>query len=256
MLRHLVRKAARPLTLAAIACAISPALLASQGTTGILQGVITDSITGEAIAEARIAVRGTPLTAFTDSSGGYLIAGIPAGTYTVRVAAARSTTVDRDTIRILAGRTTRLDAMLHRRPGVPAGSLVDGVPVIRNRLPPGQEHREHQLIRGGYTDQVPRCVADAHGVLQGVARDPEGRVIPGARISVARTALATQTDSMGRYRFPAVPPGRHQVRAAKPGYRAIEFQGLQVRACQIVAQDFTLAEVEVEIEDPLFRRID
>lgn len=255
MISHLVRIARRQLPSVALVVAAAAPLVA-QGPTAKLEGIVRDGVDARPVAAARITILGTAFGALTDSSGYYFINGIPAGSYVVRATAARGQGLDLDSVEVHPGGVTRQDFTLRTPPGGDAPVHVDGVPIAQNRLLSGREHLEHQLVPGRYTDRAPDCSVAGHGVLEGAARDQDHRLLAGARVTVVGTTLSTQTDHLGRYRFPAVPLGRHQVRAAKPGHQAGEIRGLRVLPCQTVTLDFTLAEVEVEIGVPLFRRID
>jgi hypothetical protein len=52
-------------------------------TTGTIEGVATDAMTGEPVAEATVRVANTTIEAKTDEQGHYLLTGLPPGTYTV-----------------------------------------------------------------------------------------------------------------------------------------------------------------------------
>lgn len=103
---------------------------------------------------------------------------------------------------------------------------------------------------------APLVAQGSTGKLEGIVRDSlSARPVAAARITILGTTRAALTDSLGRYRFDSLPAGRYDLRAARPGYRAREIRGLRVMSRQTVTQDVTLAEVAVEIEGPLFRRI-
>jgi len=58
------------------------------------------------------------------------------------------------------------------------------------------------------------------GFVHGVVVDPAGSRVPGAQVLLA-TAVGvvarTEADSLGQFRFPAVPPGRYEVRVSAAG---------------------------------------
>src|SRR6185436_13990044 len=61
------------------------------------------------------------------------------------------------------------------------------------------------------------------GSVQGVVRDVQGGVLPGASVAVSNAsglALEIVTDGAGGYRYPALPPGRYQVVARLGGFDA------------------------------------
>ncbi len=59
--------------------------VASAAGTGTIEGRVKNEATGAYLNNARIAVAGTTLLAFTDASGSFLIAGVPAGARTLEV---------------------------------------------------------------------------------------------------------------------------------------------------------------------------
>jgi len=116
-----------------IACAagFAAALLTSlfcrpvAAQTGTISGTVTDT-TGTGIAGADIRVEGTFLHAASDEQGHYELAGVPAGSHTLRVllmgyrAATRSVSVS-------AGATAELNFTLERTPiPMPAVEVVVG----------------------------------------------------------------------------------------------------------------------------------
>ena len=64
--------------------ALVPAITLAQ--SGQLRGRLTDASTKEPLVGATITLIGTKIGAVTDASGNYIVAGIPAGRYTVRFA--------------------------------------------------------------------------------------------------------------------------------------------------------------------------
>jgi hypothetical protein len=83
----------------------------------------------------------------------------------------------------------------------------------------------------------------AMGVVAGrvMARADTGAATPaaGASITVVGSALATATDTDGRFVLDLVPPGQHAVRVRLPGYRLVE-RAVNVRAGDTVHVDVIL----------------
>jgi TonB-dependent starch-binding outer membrane protein SusC len=73
-------------TLVAVASISStlPARVSAQGATGIVRGTITNSASGQPLANAQVSIPGTTLGAITNATGVFNISGVPAGTQTVR----------------------------------------------------------------------------------------------------------------------------------------------------------------------------
>ncbi|RPJ70866.1 MAG: TonB-dependent receptor [Acidobacteria bacterium] len=67
---------------------------------------------------------------------------------------------------------------------------------------------------------APAAAREEAGSLHGVVVDPGGSRVPGAQVLLA-TAVGivarTEADSLGQFRFAAVPPGRYEVRVSAPG---------------------------------------
>lgn len=80
-------------------------------TTGIIEGTVTDSTNQAAIVGATVSSVGTALQATTNAQGNYTIAGVPAGSATVSVAATGYVTQSRDAT-VVAGQTATLDFSL------------------------------------------------------------------------------------------------------------------------------------------------
>jgi hypothetical protein len=70
------------LALAVVVLVFAATSLAAQGTTGKVEGTVTDP-TGQPVAGAQVLVRGTSLGAVTNSAGYWFINSVPAGTYTL-----------------------------------------------------------------------------------------------------------------------------------------------------------------------------
>ncbi|MCX7894561.1 MAG: carboxypeptidase regulatory-like domain-containing protein [Thermoanaerobaculum sp.] len=100
------------------------------------------------------------------------------------------------------------------------------------------------------------------GTLEGVLKDPEGGVLPGALVTVSSPALVqgqlrTVTDLRGQFRFPALPPGLYLLQAELTGFRPLQMEGVKVNLGQTTRLDLTLElqataeEVTVVAESPL-----
>jgi hypothetical protein len=60
-------------------------LVARSGSTGAIEGRIKNTVTGEYLNHARVAVKGSAQTVLTDSSGYFRISDVPAGKATLHV---------------------------------------------------------------------------------------------------------------------------------------------------------------------------
>src|SRR5436309_13513372 len=66
-------------------------------------------------------------------------------------------------------------------------------------------------------------VAQTLGTITGEVRDSTGGVVPGATVTVVNKATnatrTTQTNEVGLFDFPALPPGNYTVKAELEGFK-------------------------------------
>ncbi len=96
---------------AAQAAAGEPAGAVTAQGTGSVAGRVQNVVTGRYLSNARVAVEGTGLIAFTDEAGNYILAGVPAGRRELRVFYS-GLDEQRLAIDVAAGRTTELNVDL------------------------------------------------------------------------------------------------------------------------------------------------
>lgn len=106
----------------------------------------------------------------------------------------------------------------------------------------------------------PAFAQEQRGSIEGVVRDASGAVLPGATVDATSNvgpATSTVTDSVGQYRFPALPPGNYKVTANLQGFVSKEVVDVRVGLGQIKKVDFSLPlsgvteTVNVTAETPL-----
>ncbi|MBL9187696.1 MAG: TonB-dependent receptor [Opitutaceae bacterium] len=116
------------LRLALLALGLATALRA-QTPTGLVEGRVLNAASGTYVEGARVSVEGTALETFTDETGRFLLAGVPAGEARVRVfytgAAPYAATV-----RIAAGQAATHDVSLGVTPGA-SGARGEAVKLDR-----------------------------------------------------------------------------------------------------------------------------
>ena len=100
------------------------------------------------------------------------------------------------------------------------------------------------------------------GSVQGIVKDSDGGVLPGATVTALSKALvmgrmSTTSDVRGGWRFPALPPGAYTFEAALTGFRTVRREGVRVSLGGSLAVDLVLplesvsAEAVVTAEAPL-----
>ncbi len=82
------------------------------------------------------------------------------------------------------------------------------------------------------------------GVIEGIATDPQGAVIPGVDVSVTHidTHVVTpgKTNNTGYYRAADLVPGKYLVHFSSPGFEPIDITGIEVPAGQVIRVDAQL----------------
>jgi outer membrane receptor protein involved in Fe transport len=90
----------------------------------------------------------------------------------------------------------------------------------------------------------------ATGNIEGVVTDPTGSVIPGVSVVVrnmdTNVSRDTVSDGTGRYRAPALPPGRYEVGAMKSGFQVSPQTNIQVQVGQTVPVDVRMRPAGVD----------
>ncbi|MDQ6707815.1 MAG: TonB-dependent receptor, partial [Acidobacteriota bacterium] len=103
------------------------------------------------------------------------------------------------------------------------------------------------------TTSVP-ARADVTGSILGIAHDPTGAVIPGARVVATNLdtnqARATTSDGSGEYRLLALPVGRYRIEASHAGFQKFLTTGIELTVNEQRRVDITLevGTVEQQIE--------
>ena len=94
--------------------------------------------------------------------------------------------------------------------------------------------------------QTPQVMAQSSqtGVLSGIVRNAAGGALAGATVTVASETLASgprtaSSDSAGRYRFPALPPGAYHVSVMLADFKPLEANA-RLHLGQLVTLDVVL----------------
>ncbi|MBX2992639.1 MAG: TonB-dependent receptor [Bacteroidetes bacterium] len=98
------------------------------GTTGLLEGRVTDKATGQYVVGANVTVVGTQFGAAADVDGIFVIANIRAGTYSVKFSSVGYRTVILQNVTILPDLRTRIDMQLD-----PSAVELDAIEVRAER---------------------------------------------------------------------------------------------------------------------------
>ncbi|WP_414661808.1 TonB-dependent receptor [Horticoccus sp. 23ND18S-11] len=94
-----------------------------RGATGAIAGRVEHAATGQSLHNARVAVAGSDLLVFTDESGAYRLAGVPAGPVVLRIFFTGLAPAE-VTVTVPAGGQVRRDAALERMAGESGPGVV------------------------------------------------------------------------------------------------------------------------------------
>ena len=101
-----------------------------------------------------------------------------------------------------------------------------------------------KLLLSALLCAVPALFAQTQGTFQGVVSDNTGAVIPGATITVLNLATGVQNDAqtnaVGFYQIPGLPPGLYSMTATSEGFAPQERPELRLEVGQVSRMDFNL----------------
>ena len=92
------------------------------------------------------------------------------------------------------------------------------------------------------------------GSIAGTVKDPNGAVIPGAKIVAVHTPTGREYPSVsseaGLYSFPNLPPGPYEVTLVHPGFKKLVRTGIEIRVGTRTDLDLNLevGDVQQQIE--------
>ncbi len=92
------------------------------------------------------------------------------------------------------------------------------------------------------------------GAIQGKVIDENGRPIPGVTVIIRGNRLiggprTAVTDSRGRYRFPALPPGRYEIEAKLEGFNPVKRKGIRLHVAQTLTIDLVMNLSRIKEEE-------
>ncbi len=196
---------------AALALLVAASSLVAQGTTGKIEGTVTDQ-QGAAIANAQVTVVGTAFGALTSDKGYYFINNVPVGTYTVRARFIGYTPAEVPSVRVQGGQTNTTNIKL-----TPSAVAIGPVTVEAAAQPlvPRDQVTSKTIVSGQQFDRLP--VQDVRDVI---------RLEPGVVESGKAKGLS--------------------IRGGRPGEAAVYVDGALVRNSQRGESDLTLGTNAVE----------
>src|SRR6202049_1318870 len=95
---------------------------------------------------------------------------------------------------------------------------------------------------------VPCCFGQAaaiNGQIEGTVTDPSGAVVPGASITIENVNTGfkreLKTDNSGFFRFPVLPLGSYNLKAAASGFAEATRSGIVINAASTATENLTLS---------------
>jgi hypothetical protein len=136
--------------LAVAALAVGAQALWAQGTTGKVEGTVSDP-SGQPVAGAQVLVRGTALGAVTNSAGYYFINNVPAGTYTMMAVYIGFQPNEVRNVRVLADQTLTVNFNLQS--AIELGAIT--VTVSQNPIVPRDQVATKTILSGNLVQDLP-----------------------------------------------------------------------------------------------------
>src|ERR1700759_5647393 len=85
----------------------------------------------------------------------------------------------------------------------------------------------------------------SQGTLSGAARDPQGAMLPGAKVTITNEGTGetrtSMTKSDGTYRIESVPPGRYTLAITETGFETKKVTGVVINPSIVSSYDAVLA---------------
>ncbi|HYM75155.1 MAG TPA: carboxypeptidase regulatory-like domain-containing protein [Candidatus Dormibacteraeota bacterium] len=198
--------------------------------SGSLHGtVIVPS--GQAIPGASVTVSGPggPKNATTNQVGQYIVEGLVAGAYTIKVKAAGFEAFEIG-VAVAANENREVDAVLNMSPPPPVepasaqSEATAAPPQTPAETQPKNEPPALALAPVATPQAVPATPKKGKAAIYGLATDPTGAVIPGATANISGTAgsMNTSADSRGQYTLNGLAPGEYKLQVTAPGFASFE----------------------------------
>jgi hypothetical protein len=188
--------------LAVVLLAVGAGGLWAQGTTGKIEGTVTDP-NGQPVAGAQVIIVGTAAGAVTGSTGYYFINNVPAGVYTLRAQMIAFSPTETRNVRVLADQTLTVNFGLQR--AVELGAIT--VTVQQNPIVPRDQVTSKAIVTGTVVNEMPVDNVRAVLALQpGVVESGkgEGLSIRGGRAGEAAVYVdgaLVQSENLGGSRL-------------------------------------------------------
>ncbi len=218
--------------MAIVICAIGCGPPKTDSPYGQIEGTITDNETGDPIVGATIMVVDTKKGWASDLKGHYAIEEVPPGVYAVRMSAVEYRTVQLEDVKVMRGKTIRIDQTLKKPP-----PRRRGHPYID---PPGEiripEHRWPILEPDSLFGQIKGTVTDVE----------TGEPIVGAIAYLVDEEIGRSTDQTGNYVIGQVPSGVHTLRFVASGYLTAELADVKIERTATITVDLALRKVPLQ----------
>ncbi|HEY2824117.1 MAG TPA: carboxypeptidase regulatory-like domain-containing protein, partial [Gemmatimonadales bacterium] len=184
---------------AVLALVLSAGSLAAQGTTGKIEGTVTDP-NGQPVIGAQVSLVGTSLGAVTGEKGYYFINNAPAGVYSLRATFIGLQPTEVRNVRVLAGQTLTVPFKLQG--AVQLGAIA--VTVETQPIVPRDQVTSKPIITGAVISELPTDdVRSVLALMPGVVESGNGLGLsirggrPGEAAVMVDGALVRSTQTGG-----------------------------------------------------------
>ena len=90
----------------------------------------------------------------------------------------------------------------------------------------------------------PLSAQSVNSSIEGIVEDPSGAIVPEARAILTNlntgSQTPTETNDVGRYTFPSVPPGAYMLEISKSGFKTVLISNFRVAVAQQATQNVVL----------------
>lgn len=201
-----------------------------------ISGKVTDPA-GAVVRDAQAVITsasGVRLTLPVNDQGRYSISELYPGTYTLTVSGARFNDTVFENVKLTAGKSLTIDAVLKPASATPA------VAAAADQDVPSPSPQGGQKISGD------------KGAITGTATDPTGAVVPDAKAvltSATGEKVETAVNNKGTYSFTGLKPGTYKMVVSAPNFADMPFDNVTVTAGLELTLDASLAPASAKKEE-------
>lgn len=183
------------------------------GQTEDVSGVVMQE--GEAAAGVEVVDQASGISAITGPDGSYTLKALPSGKLSNLMLKKNGKQLAKGQIDVMRGRVADFEIKKNMAPNASALRVVPSATVLK-----GNSKGATGSLKGTAKDQAGKPLPRA---LVSLNRpdSPKNQSLPGFYTALAKNEAVARTDSQGRYKFLAVPPGEYLVTIQKSGSKPV-----------------------------------